>query len=114
MQKIAGLSGALGIVLAVVAGVVPIPGLDVALVLLALGIIAGSAAPQDGAMRIYLAVLVLPAIAAGVGAIPAVGEHLGAMFGNLAVVVTGSAASLAARRAYEMVMDSVKGMTSGS
>lgn len=113
MNKITGLAGALGMILAVVAGFVPIPGLDVALVLIVLGIIGGIAADQDGAMRIFLAVLAIPVIGTALGAIPAVGENLTAIFGNVAMVASGAGATLVARRIYSMVMDAVKGLSSG-
>lgn len=113
MDKLTGLATVLGIILAVVAGLVPIPGLDVGLVLVILGVIGGVGSSQDGAIRMYLAVLVLPAIAAGLGGVPAVGGYLGAIFANLAVVVTGIAASLAARKAYDVVMGGIKGLTAG-
>src|SRR3546814_13561023 len=56
---------------------------DVGLILLVLGVIGGIGANQDGAIRIYLAVLVLPAIAVGLGGVPMVGGYLGAIFANL-------------------------------
>src|SRR3546814_20626358 len=99
MEKLTGLATVLGIILAVVAGVVPIPGLDVGLVLVILGVIGGIGASQDGAIRMFLAVLVLPAIADGLGGIPAVGGYLAAIFANLAVAATGIPASLASRKA---------------
>src|SRR3546814_852083 len=83
MDKLTGLATVLGIILAIVAGVVPIPALDVGLILLVLGVIGGIGANQDGAIRIYLAVLVLPAIAVGLGGVPMVGGYLGAIFANL-------------------------------
>src|SRR3990167_433760 len=111
MDKLTGLATVLGIILAIVAGVVPIPGLDVGLILLILGVIGGIGASQDGAVRMYLAVLVLPAIAVGLGGIPMVGGYLGAIFANLAIVVTGIAASLAARKAYDVIMGNIKSLT---
>ncbi|TNE45768.1 MAG: hypothetical protein EP341_10425 [Sphingomonadales bacterium] len=111
MEKIGGLAGALGVVLAIVAGVVNIPGLDVALIILLLGVVAGVAAPQDGAVRIFLGVLVLPAVGAALAGVPAVGGYLDAIFGNLAVAAAGVATSLVARRVYEMVMSGVKGLS---
>lgn len=113
MDKLTGLSTVLAIILAVVAGVVPIPGLDVGLVLVILGVIGGISTSQDGAIRMYLAVLVLPAIAAGLGGIPAVGGYLAAIFANLAVAVTGIAATLATRKGYDVVMGGIKGLTAG-
>jgi len=113
MEKITGLVGSLAIVLAVVAGFVQIPGLNVALVILILGIVAGVGAPQDGAIRTMIAVIVLPAIGTTLGMVPAVGEYLGAIFNNVAVAAAGVGATLVARRLYELVMAGVKGLSSG-
>ena len=76
MEKVGGLAAGLAVVLAIVGGFVSIPGLEVGLIILVLGIIGGIAADQDGAIRMYLAVLVLPAVGAVLGAIPAIGEYL--------------------------------------
>ena len=114
MEKVGGLAAALAVVLAIVGGFVSIPGLEVGLIILVLGIIGGIAADQDGAIRMYLAVLVLPAVGAALGAIPAVGEYWTAIFGNLAVAAAGMSASLITRRLYDMVMGALKGLSSGS
>jgi len=113
MSKITGLAGALGMILAVIAGVVPIPGLDVALVLLVLGIVGGISMEQDAGVRVFLAVLTIPVIGAALGGVPAVGTNLNAIFGNVAMVATGAGATLVARRVYTMVMDNLKGLASG-
>ncbi|WP_427968112.1 hypothetical protein [Altererythrobacter sp.] len=113
MEKITGIAGTLAIILAVVAGFVPIPGLDTALVLLVLGVIGGITASQDTAVRIFLAVLVLPVVGATLGSVPAVGEYLTAIFNNLAVAAAGIAASLVARRVYDMAMAGIKGLSAG-
>ncbi|MGQ7828538.1 hypothetical protein [Altererythrobacter sp. Z27] len=114
MQKIGGIASTLAILLAIVAGVVNIPGLDVALVILVLAIIAGIWADQDNAVRMFLAVLVLPVVAAALASIPAVGGYLSAIFGNVAIAAAGVSASLIARRIYEMVMGTITGLTSGN
>ncbi len=113
MEKVTGIAGALGAILAVVAGFIAIPGLDVGLVLLILGIIAGISASQDGAIRMFLAVLALPVIGAALGGIPAIGDQLGAVMGNLATAAAGISATLVARRVYDMVMGAVKGLSAG-
>ena len=114
MEKVGGLATLLAVLLAIVTGFVAIPGMDTALIILILGIIGGIVADQDGAIRMFLAVLVLPAIGAALGAVPAVGGYLTAIFGNLAVAAAGVSAMLVARRLYEMVMDTVKGFSSDS
>ncbi|WP_095011543.1 hypothetical protein [Tsuneonella mangrovi] len=114
MEKIGGLAAALAVLLAIIAGFVAIPGLNVALIILILGIVGGIAASQDGAVRMFLGVIVLPAIGTALGTIPAIGEHLTTIFNSLAVAAAGVSASLVARRLYEMVMGAFKGLASGS
>lgn len=111
MERFGGLAAALGILLAIVAGVINIPGLDVALVIVLLGIVGGVTAPQDNAVRMFLAVLVFPAVGAVLSGIPVVGGYLAAIFGHLTVLAAGVATSLIARRLYETVMGGVKGLS---
>ena len=111
MEKIGGLVSAVGILLAIVTGVINIPGIDVALAIILLGVVAGITAEQDNAVRMFLAVLVLPVIGSALGGVPVVGEYLDAIFGNLGILAAGVSASLVARRLYEMVMGGVKGMS---
>lgn len=114
MEKIGGLATALAVVLAVVTGFVAIPGFDAALIILVLGIVGGIAADQDGAVRMYLAVLVLPAVGAALMAIPAVGEYLNAIFNNLGVAAAGVSATLVVRKVIEVVMGTVSGLSGSS
>jgi len=113
MEKLSGIASALAIVLAVIAGFVAIPSVDATLVILILGIIGGIAASQDGAVRMYLAVLVLPAVGAALSSVPAIGEYLNTIFGNLTAAAAGMSASLIVRRLIEMVMGAVNGLTAG-
>jgi len=113
MDKLTGLASLLAVVLAIVAGVMPELGFDTGMVILILGIIAGISADQDNAVRMYLAVLVLPAVAAGVSGLQAVGGPLAGIFGNLAVAATGISATLIARKVYEMAMGNIQSLTGG-
>lgn len=114
MEKVGGLATLLAVLLAIIAAFVAIPGVEAALIILILGIIGGIAADQDGAVRMFLAVLVLPVVGAALGSIPAIGEYLTAIFGNLAVAAAGVAATLIVRRLYDMTMGTVKGFSSDS
>jgi len=107
MERVARLVGALGVVLAVVAGVVAIPGLNIALILIVLGVIAGAYTDQDNAVRMFLAVLALPVIGVTLGGVPAIGGYLTAIFTNLSIAAAGITASLVARRLYDTVMGAV-------
>lgn len=112
MNKLSGLARALGILLAIVAGIVAIPGgLNIALVLVVLGLIAGITTPDDRFVTVLLYVLVLPLIGTALGNIPAIGDKLSAMAGGLALLAAGAAATGVACRLYKLVMDDVKGLT---
>jgi hypothetical protein len=113
MDKLTGLASLLAVILAIVAGVMPNLGFDAGMIILILGIIAGISADQDNAIRMYIAVLVLPVVAAGLGGLEAVGVYLSGIFGNLAVAATGISATLIARKVYEMAMGNVQTLTGG-
>ena len=111
MTKISGLARALGILLAIVAGFVAIPGLNIALVLVALGLISGISMPEERFMTVALYVLVLPIIGAALGNVPMIGAQLGAVAVGLALVAAGSLASAIAVRLFALVRDDLVGLT---
>jgi hypothetical protein len=114
MEKLTGLAAALGVLLAVVAGVVPNLGFEVGMVLVILGIIAGITVPGDMAVRVYVAVLAFPVVGSALGTIPAVGDYLNAIFNNFAMAAAGIAATLMAIRVYTMAKDGLMGLAGGS
>lgn len=111
MTKISGLARALGILLAIVAGFVAIPGLNIALVLVALGLISGISMPEERFITVALYVLVLPIIGAALGNVPMIGAQLGAVAVGLALVAAGSLASAIAVRLFALVRDDLVGLT---
>jgi hypothetical protein len=112
MQKVGGLAATLGVLLALVAGVIVLPEtVPVAAILVVLGVIAGISTPQDGAVRVYVAVLAFPVVGTALGNIPAVGEYLSAIFINLGFAAAGIAATLMAMRVFEMAKGGVTGLT---
>jgi hypothetical protein len=112
MNKISGLARALGILLAIVAGFVAIPGgLNVALALVVLGLLAGLSTPEDRFVPVLLYVLVLPIIGTALGNIPMVGEQLGKVANGLALLAAGAGATLIAMRLYKIAMGDVTGLT---
>lgn len=111
LGKIGGLARVLALVLAIVAGFWAIPGLNVALVLVVLGLIAGLAYGDDSAIRLYLTVLVLPMVGAALGTIPMVGANLSAIAGNLALAAAGMAATVIVLRLFGLVKADVTGLT---
>ena len=115
MNKLSGLARSLYIVLAIVAGFVPLGGMNTALLLVVLGLIAGISMPRDRLVLAMAAVLALPLIGTALGNIPAIGQQLGAIMANLQLGVAGAAAAALAIMLYELTMEGVTGLTgSGS
>lgn len=115
LNKIGGLARSLYIILAIVAGFVALGGMNTALILVVLGLIAGLAMPRDRLVMAMVAVLALPLIGTALGNIPAIGAQLGAVMANLQLGVAGAAATALAMFLYELTMEGVTGLTgSGS
>lgn len=109
--KIAGLARALAILLAVVAGVVTIPGVDVRIVLVILGLIAGIGYGDDTRSRIILTALVLPLVSAALALLPVVGAYLGAIAANVGLAAAGAVATSVAIRLFNLVKGDLTGLT---
>lgn len=110
LNKIGGLARSLYIVLAIVAGFVALGGMNVALILVVLGLIAGLAMPRERLVLALAAVIALPLIGTALTNIPAIGNQLGAVMGNLQLGVAGAAASALAILLYELTMEGVMGL----
>jgi hypothetical protein len=111
LMKIGGLARALAIVLAIVAAFVALNMMNVPLVLVVLGLIAGLAMPEDRLVLTTVTLIALPVIGAALGNIPTVGAQLGAVCANLVLAMAGALATTIAMRLYHMTMDGVTGMT---
>lgn len=111
ITKIGGLARALYILLGIVAGFVALGTMNVALVLVVLGLIAGLAMPRERLVLAMVAVVALPMIGAALGQIPTIGAQLTAVMTNLQMGVAGSAATALAIFLYELVMEGVTGLT---
>ncbi len=105
INKIGAVARIVATLLAIVAAFMAIPSLNVALLLVVLGLIAGLAYSGDEAVRLFLVVLVLPAVSAALAAIPTIGEQLSAFASNIALAATGVATTVIARR----LIDNAKG-----
>ncbi len=115
LTKISGLARSIYIILAIVAGFVAMGGLNVALGLVVLGLIAGISLPRERMVLAAATIIALPIVGAALGNIPAVGEQLGAVMANLQLGIAGSFASALAIYLYELTMEGVTGvMGSGS
>jgi len=110
LKKIGGFARALAIVLAVVAGFVALTMMNVPLLLVALGLIAGLAMPEDRLILTTVTLVALPAIGAALATLPAVGAQLAAVCGNLQLAMGGALATSLAMRLYELTMDGVMGL----
>jgi hypothetical protein len=113
MNKIGGLCRALYILLAIVAGFVALGGMNVALILVVLGLIAGLAVPRDRLVMAMVAAVALPVMGAALANIPTIGTQLNAVMTNLQTGVAASAATALFILLYELVVGGVTGLTGG-
>jgi hypothetical protein len=114
LMKIGGLARALYILLAIVAGFVALNMMNVPLVLVVLGLIAGLAVPRDRMVLLAVLVVALPMVGAALGHLPSIGAQLMAVTGNLQLGAAGSLATALAIMLYELVMDGVTGLVGGT
>ena len=114
LKKIGGLARAIAIVLAIVGGFVALTMMNLPLVLVVLGLVAGLAMPEDRLVLTTVTLIALPAIGAALGNIPAIGTQLAAVCGNLALAMAGALATSLAMRLYQLTMDGVTGMMGGT
>jgi len=115
LNKISGLARALYVILAIVAGFVALGGalggMDVALILLVLGLIAGITIPDDRVLLAAATVIALPIVGAALTHIPTIGAQLNAVALNLQVGMAGAVATAIAIRLYHLTVDGVTGLT---
>ena len=111
MSKITAILGLAALLLAVVAAFVAIPNLNVAAVLVVLGIVAGLSYTEDRVQGLLLAVLVYPVAAVALGNIPEVGEKLGAIAANIGLVAAGVAVTVLTMRLINIVKANVAELT---
>ncbi len=110
LAKAGGLARALAIILSVVAAFVAIPNLDVALVLVILGLISGVIYADEMLSVLLLSILALPLVGSALGNVPAIGEQLGALANNVALSAAGAAATAIAIRLFNVVKGDVGGL----
>ena len=112
LMKIGGLARALAIVLAIVAGFVALNMMNVPLVLVVLGLIAGLAMAED---RLVAgngdARSPCRSSARRSAHIPTVGAQLAAVCANLQMAIAGALATAIAIGLYHLTMDGVTGLT---
>jgi len=114
LMKIGGLARALAIILAIVAGFMALNMMDVPLVLLVLGLIAGLAMPADRLVLSTVTLIALPIVGAALTHIPTIGGQLNAVALNIQMALAGSLATVIAIRLCHMTMDGVMGLAGGA
>ena len=113
LMKIGGLARALAIILAIVAGFVALTMMNVPLVLVVLGLVAGLALPEERQVAAMVMVVVLPIIGIALTQIPAIGAQLNAVALNLQMATAGAVATAIAIRFYHLMIDGVMGLAGG-
>ncbi len=111
LGKITGLAGALSIILAIIAALVTIPNLDISVILILLGLIAGVGVAAERIVGFLVAVLAYPALGAALALLPMVGEKLNAITGNLALGAAGAASSALAIYLFGQVKNQLLGLS---
>jgi hypothetical protein len=110
LNMVSGLARTLYIVLAIVAGFVALTMMDVPLVLVVLGLIAGITLPPERQVLAGVTVIALPILGAALTHIPAIGEQLAAVMANLQLGVAGAVTSALLIRLYGLAVEGVPGL----
>jgi hypothetical protein len=110
LNKIGGLARALYVVLAIVAGFVALGGMNIPLILVVLGLIAGLALARDKLVVAMVAVVALPFMGTALATIPTIGGQLNAVMLNLQMGVAGAAVTALMIMLYELIMESLSGL----
>ena len=114
LMKIGGLARALAIILAIVAGFMALTMMNVPLVLVVLGLVAGLAMTEDRLLVSVAVIIALPIIGAALAHIPTIGAQLNAVALNLQMAMCGAVATAIAIRLYHLTMDGVMGLAGGA
>ena len=111
LNMVSGLARTLYIVLAIVAGFIAVGSMDVALVLVVLGLIAGITLPQERYVIAAVTIIALPFLGTALGHIPAIGAQLTAMCGNLQLGMAGTVVTAMLIRLYQLALEGVPGLS---
>jgi hypothetical protein len=111
LNKVSGLARTLYIVIAIAAAFVAMGGMNVALVLVVLGLIAGITLHRDKMVLAAALAIVLPIVGTALAQIPSIGTQLGAVTTNLQLGVAGALATAIAVLLFELAMAGVTGLT---
>ena len=111
LNKVSAAARIAGLLLAVVAGFMPNIGFDVAMVLIVLGLLSGISMPAERITNVGVFVLVVPAIAAALAHLPAIGTQLGGVFGALGLLAAASLATAIVLMLFHRVKEDAAGIT---
>jgi hypothetical protein len=114
LMKIGGLARALAILLAIVAAFVALNMMNVPLVLVVLGLVAGLATTEDRLLLSTVTLIALPIVGTALTHIPAIGAQLNAVALNLQMAMAGALATAIAMRLYHLTMEGVMGLAGGA
>ena len=110
LMKIGALGRALYVIVGIGAAFVPLTMMNVPLVLVVLGIVAGLAMMQDKIVLAAVIAVALPIVGTALGNIPMLGTQLTAACANLQLGVAGALATAIAILLYHLVMDGLMGL----
>ncbi len=110
LNMISGLARTLYIILAIVAGFVALGTMNVALILLVLGLVAGLTLPAERQLLATATVIALPILGAALGNIPTIGAQLTAVMANLQMGVAGAVTTALLMRLYGLAMEGIPGL----
>ena len=110
LNMVSGLARTLYIILAIVAGFVALGGMDMALILVVLGLISGISLPVERYVTAAVTVIALPFLGAALGHIPAIGAQLGAVCGNLQLAMAGAVVTAMVIRLYQLALEGIPGL----
>ena len=113
LNMISGLARTLYIVLAIVAGFVALGTMNIALILLVLGLVAGLTLPAERQLLATATVIALPILGAALSNVPTIGEQLNAVMANLQMGVAGAVTTALVMRLYGLAMEGIPGMGAG-
>ena len=110
LMKIGGLARALAILFAIVAAFVALGAMNVSMILLVLGLVAGLAMTEERMLVTLAAIIALPIIGTALSQIPTIGAQLNAVALNLQMAMAGAVATAMAIKMYHLTMEGVMGM----
>ena len=113
LNKIGGLARAIYVILAIVGGFIALGSMNLPLILVVLGLIAGLAMPRDKLVLAMVAVVALPFMGTALATIPMIGAQLNTVMLNLQMGAAGSSATALMIMLFELVIASLTGLTGG-